>query len=313
MIAIFGSGFGLYGYLPAIVEGCGQRVVLLERYYEHLCQRPELARFLADVRWEQSETDALDCADGVVLALRPFDQEGWIRQCLARANIQRMVLEKPLARSPAIARELSVALCSSPKVIRVGYTFRYTPWAKNISHALASTGKKKLMFLQWAFLAHHFRYNVCTWKRRHSLGGGVIRFYGIQLIALLAEIGYRDVIRSRCCGKRCDEVERWTASLAGSGLPECEIEVDSRAAEAAFRVGLVPYSAGECDGYSADLAGPFDPGSAERQPSPLDERVPSLVSLCRSLWQPTTTEYGWYEAAIALWQCIEAKTDFEVA
>ena len=48
MFAIRGSGFGLYGYLPALV-GCGRRVVLPERYRARFAERPELAPFANEV------------------------------------------------------------------------------------------------------------------------------------------------------------------------------------------------------------------------------------------------------------------------
>lgn len=44
-IAILGSGFGLYGYLPALVAHCVQRVVLPERYRQRLEERSELAQY----------------------------------------------------------------------------------------------------------------------------------------------------------------------------------------------------------------------------------------------------------------------------
>jgi len=101
--AIIGSGFGLYGYLPALVDACAQRIVLPERYRLRLDERPELASFADDVQWQAMEDGALDHATGVVLASRPTDQVQWISQCLARSGIERLLLEKPLANSPARA------------------------------------------------------------------------------------------------------------------------------------------------------------------------------------------------------------------
>ena len=56
MFAILGSGFGLYGYLPALVEGCEQPVVLPERYRARFDERSELARFAINVQWEDDES-----------------------------------------------------------------------------------------------------------------------------------------------------------------------------------------------------------------------------------------------------------------
>ena len=313
MIAILGSGFGLYGYLPALVGGCGQRIVLSERSRARFCERPELARFAGDVQWERDEATALDCAEGVVLALQPIDQGEWIPRCLARANIERLLLEKPLASSPEVAAALFGDLTRSRKVIRMGYTFRYTEWGKRIRDALGPTRESRPLSIQWNFLSHHFRYDLRKWKRFSVSGGGAIRFYGIQLIALLAEIGYRDVILSRSFGKSVDEVEKWTASFAGPGLPECDIVVDTRATVGKFRVELISNSSTERGAVFANLIDPFDSMGEACQSDGLDRRVSILSSLCRSLWEQSISEHVWYEATIELWRCIEEKTRFEMS
>lgn len=311
MIAILGSGFGLYGYLPALVEGCGQSIVLPERYRARFCERSELAQFASDVQWEQDEATALDCADGAVLALRPIDQDEWIRRCLARPNIQRLLLEKPLASSPEVAAALFDDLARSGKVVRMGYTFRYTPWGKQIQDALDGGRESRPPSIQWNFLAHHFRHDLRNWKRFHVAGGGAIRLYGIQLIALLAEIGYRDVILSRSFGKSADEVEEWTASFAGPGLPDCNVGVHTKAAVDNFRAELLSSSTTEPAAVFANQVDPFD-STNEACPEGLDRRVSILGHLCRSLWEQSNSENAWYEATIELWRRIEKKTRFEI-
>ncbi len=127
MFAILGSGFGIYGYLPALV-GCAQRIVLPVRYRARFCDRPELVRFTPDVDWAENENTALSCADGVVLALRPINQSEWVPRCLAHSNINRLLLEKPLAHTPEVAAVLFDDLLRSKKTFRIGYTFRFTVW-----------------------------------------------------------------------------------------------------------------------------------------------------------------------------------------
>jgi predicted dehydrogenase len=310
VIAILGSGFGLYGYLPALVDGCGQCVVLPERYRARFCERPELARFGEDVKWERDEAMTLDCAEGAVLALRPIDQSEWIRRCLARPNIERLLLEKPLATSPKVAAALFGDLTRASKVIRIAYTFRYTAWGKRIRDALRATGESRPLSIQWEFLSHHFRHGVRNWKRFNVSGGGAIRFYGIQLIALLAEIGYRDVTLSRSFGKSVDEVDKWTASFAGMGLPECDIAVDTRATVDKFRVELLSNSSTKPGAVLANLIDPFDPTAETAPKEGLDRRVPILSRLCRSLWEQSMNEHVWYEAMIELWRRIEEETRF---
>jgi hypothetical protein len=312
VITILGSGFGLYGYLPALVVECSQRILLPERYRSRFCERPELARFSKNVQWERDEATALDRSDGAVLALRPVDHMEWIPQCLARNNIKGLVLEKPLAISPEAATMLFGHLIRSRKAIRMGYTFRYTEWGKWILEAMITSKESKSLSIHWSFLAHHFRYDLRNWKRYNSSGGGAIRFYGIQLIALLAEIGYRDVILSQSFGISLDEIEKWTASFTGPALPVCDIVVDTRTAVGQFYVKLLSNSGNEQNTVVVNLTDPFDSIGEESQWRGFDRRVPILSHLCRSLWDQSINEYAWYEATIKLWCRIEEKTRFEM-
>jgi hypothetical protein len=312
VVAILGSGFGLYGYLPALVDGCGQRVVLPESYRVRLAERPELVRFAGSVHWEQDEASALDCADQIVVALRPIDQSKRIPLLLKRADTHGLLLEKPLADSPEMAATLLRDLINSQKVIRMGYTFRYTPWGEQLRNTFRETRERRPLLIEWKFLAHHFRHDLGNWKRFSASGGGALRFYGIQLIALLAEIGYRDVVWSRSTGPSANEIEKWSACLGGTDLPNCNVTVDTKAEVESFRVEWRAGSRAEDDVVLANMPNPFASTDAVSQTEGLDPRVPALTYLCRSLWQETINEYVCYEATINLWGAIEARTQFQM-
>jgi hypothetical protein len=306
MFAIFGSGFGLYGYLPALVGGCEERVVLPERYRTRFGERSELAHFAINVQWEEDEFATMVCADGVVLALRPVEQRFWISRCLAHSNIKYLLLEKPLAHSPEVAAEILDDLIRSCRVFRIGYTFRYTPWGKKLFNTFNLTRGSGLVSIHWSFLAHHFRYDLRNWKRFHSTGGGAIRFYGIHIIALLAEIGYRNVILSRAFGSFPDEVEKWFATFAGPGLPECEVVVDTRSAVREFRVDQVSSSRDGLTTIFANLSDPFDSADETFRSGQIDQRVSGLTLLCHSLREEGSNEYQWYDETIRLWASVES-------
>jgi len=309
VIAILGSGFGLYGYLPALVKGCGQRVVLSERHREPFAQRPELARFADDIVWERDEASALDRAEGVVLALPPSRQAEWIPRCVERPNLEHILVEKPLATSPEAAAALLEELVRSGKVIRIGYTFRYTDWAERMTAALKQSRGSKRLLIQWSFLAHHFRHDLGNWKRFHKSGGGAIRFYGIQLLALLAERGYQTVVSSRSFVNSPDVIDKWTASFSGPELPECDIALDTRSATEKFNAELL-FSRNP-GAVFADLRDPFDSSTSPESADGFDRRVPALSRLCRSLWEQTSDEELWYKATIDLWRSVEERTSFE--
>lgn len=299
MIAILGAGFGLYGYLPALVEGCGERVILPEKSRGQFEARPELARFAAAVQWERDANAALMRADGVVLALPPSAQAQWIPQCLHNPRIKYLLLEKPLAPSPTEASAIWADVVHSSKAIRIGYTFRFTDWAKDLCAAISGSGTRTLS-IEWNFHAHHFRHDLASWKRSHAAGGGAIRFYGIQLIALLAEIGYCEVVVSRGSGRSEDEIENWMAIFAGPALPECAVTVRTRSPKAEFRITGRTLEVTQSD--------PFENSWA----TDLDRRIAPLTALCQTLWQPENGESVWYERTIALWREVESANQFNL-
>jgi predicted dehydrogenase len=312
MFTILGSGFGIYGYLPALIDGCAQRIVLPERYRARFCDRPELVRFIHHVDWAENENTALNSADGVVLALRPIDQSEWVSRCLARANMNRLLLEKPLAHTPEVAAVILDDLLRSKKMFRIGYTFRFSTWGELLLNSLNTSMDNSSISIHWSFLAHHFRHDLQNWKRSNAAGGGALRFYGIHLVALFAEIGYREVNVSRTFGPFEDEIEKWVAVFTGSGLPECTAMVDTKAINSRFHVEQITDTIdGKITTIFADLDDPFDSGHGVLQKNNIDQRVPILDKLCRSLWQEEENEYEWYDATIALWKIVEKNTKFE--
>ena len=299
MIASLGSGFGLYGYLPALAGGCGQTVLLPERYRTTFAQRPELAGYSEQICWCADDGEALDRADGVVIAQRPLDQATWIPLCLQRPNIQRLLLEKPLAHTPERAAELLADLNASGRIFRLNYSFAHLSWREVLRTALQGPVQ-----IDWQFCAHHFRTGLDTWKRHHAVGGGVLRFYGIHLIALLAELGYDDVAESYASGANADEPAQWSAVFTGPNVADCAVHIDSHAQGTSFRIDSV-----QSDGCVKPLVNLTDPFDAE-PPSVdgLDRRVPVLTRLCLNLLQPLAQPSDGYDASIRLWQTVEDRT-----
>lgn len=309
MFSIIGSGFGLYGYLPALVGWCSQRVILPERYRLRFGNRPELARFAGDIEWEPDEAAAFDRADGVAIAQRPLDQDSWIEQSLARPHIRRLLVEKPLAASPEAAGELFERLVRSGRTFRVGYIFRHTEWGRRFLDSVLSMGPSDRISIRWDFLAHHFQLDLNTWKRVSAAGGGALRFYGIQVIALLAESGYRDVVTSEAFGASPEEPDAWTAVFDGPDRPVCRVRVDTKSAIPAFEIRSVSMSAVSA-AAGVTLVDPFDLESVADRPDDLDRRVRLLGPMCRSLWERDGEIYEWYDATIALWRRTEEKTEW---
>lgn len=302
MFTVLGSGFGIYGYLPALIEA-GHDVALPHRYRPVLDRRPELARYAHEVVWCGDVDEAVSRSSGVAIALRPQDQALWVPRLTQLSGIDQLILEKPAAPTPEAAALLLAAVENAGKRYRVGYTFRFTPWAGQLRSALAEDVES--ISFDWSFLAHHYRADVVNWKRFSSRGGGAVRFYGIHAIALLSELGYDDVLASTVSGASDDETQRWRATLTGPNLGPCALSVDSREPNASFRI--VAHRNGRAPETLVDQRDPFssgDPGAVDGQ----DVRVGVLRQLCDSFSESDEGHAERQNAILNLWQAVETKS-----
>ena len=299
--AIFGSGFGLYGYLPALITGCRQTVCLPHRYRTRIADRADVRRFGDVVEWQPDDEAALDAAEAVVVSRRPTDQLELIRACGAKRNIQALLLEKPLAPSPRLAAEALDLLELSRKTFRIGYNFRYTPWAMALQRELRALAQTDTLYVDWQFRAHHYAHEVRTWKRAVSEGGGALRFFGIHLIGLLAEFGYDEVVRSESTASAPDECETWTALFKGPGLPQCGVQVASNAGVTNFSIDRISH-----DGLRAPVVALGDPFESSVVVGDFDRRFAILTDVCSDLMDDPATSYPWYRRSVRLWEQAES-------
>jgi len=304
IFAILGSGFGLYGYLPALIAGGRHRVLLPERYRDRLKSRSDIRGLLDIAEWRACERQMLDDAEAVIIARRPSDQVRLVEDCLQRENIQGLVLEKPLAPAPDAARRLIETLQLSGKRFRIGYTLRYTDWARRVRERCSTTGGVGGVELHWSFRAHHYAQNLVNWKRFHATGGGALRFYGVHIIALLAEIGYLDASWSETSAVSPDEAESWRAVLKADGLPDFTISIDTNSPVRKFKISTTTEK-----GESVVLAEQDDPFDADRSVGDFDPRTAVLARLCEDFCQGLDTYPSWYRGAIDLWVKTELRTE----
>ena len=76
---IFGSGFGLYGYLPAIYKISNK--IFLNRDYKNIYnKRKELKKYSDKIRWYNNLSNIIDLIDYVVVTKRPQDQLNLIKK-----------------------------------------------------------------------------------------------------------------------------------------------------------------------------------------------------------------------------------------
>lgn len=295
VFAILGSGFGMYGYLPALIE-CGIKVVLPERYRDVVSGRSELVQYAPQISWCANVNEALARANGAVIATRPADQAEWLAQFAETPWIESLLLEKPIASEPARAARLLDMIEQAGKRYRVGYTFRFLPWAERLRAVLGEGGDG--FKLDWSFMAHHFGAKLENWKRFDASGGGALRFYGIHLVALLAELGYDDVEASVLAGLPHTETVCWEATLTGKNLPPFALRVDSCSMRTCFRIVSANRGA-VVDQYDPFVSVKFASFNVR------DPRVDVLVRLCRSLDDSDQCHAKRQRDIVALWTRIE--------
>lgn len=308
MLGILGGGFGLYGYLPAAAKLLQEPVLLLKKYKPIIDSRQELFSFKDQIIWLESEEELIQTADSLVISRRPIDQEALVSRCLLEMNLKRVMFEKPLATSPQKAQKILQLMAGSNKYCSVGFNFRYTNWAIQLKEKLLNGefSEHESINLSWHFMADHFSRNIESWKMDHAQGGGAIRFYGIHVIALLAELGYEHVESSIVLTSNLKHsLYKWTACFKGSGLPSFFATLDSKSNASYFKVYLGGKNLSLFEGLS-----PFDPVLNELNISEQDTRCFYLKDALVELFQLTNNYPNRIERCTKLWELVETKTFF---
>lgn len=156
-------------------------------------------------------------------------------------NIKRLILEKPLGLDPPTSKMLLSTLINSNKEFRIGYSFKYTNWGISLLKCLSDTIPNNVK-IEWNFLAHHYLNNINNWKRNNNEGGGVIRFYGIHIIALLGQFEYCKVIWSKCLGYSKDDIYEWHALFEIDFIHKIEIKINSYSLNNSFIVNAETFN-----------------------------------------------------------------------
>lgn len=300
---IIGSGFGLYGYLPAIVLSTDDLVILPSRYKSVLVARPELKFTLPRISWVENDSRIYNSANSVVLAVPPAVQCRKALQLAVYPNIKYFVLEKPVAPTPESAADVLAIMKKYKKTVRIGYSLLHTKWSDRI--LIRSISGMEFLAMNWFFQAHHYAENVNTWKKAHSNGGGPIRFYGIHLIALASALGYKSVKKSLLYGPSSDFLWAWEATFLGDGIPPLHISVNSNCKKNQFEiVGKNKSSLNRI----VKLRSPFEAESTIYS----DPRVPALMCLLNCFETDNSLKNGEYDAVNLLWNQVEKVTVTEI-
>ncbi len=176
-IGIIGSGFGLYGLLPAfnsiknckVIAVCAQKSEQLSNY----CKHTGLKNIYTD--WQLLlENENLDA---IAIAVTPKAQYQIAKIAIAKGL--DVFAEKPLAANITQAREL-LTLARKKKITH-GIDFMFPEIAewKKVKELIDRKilGGLKHISVNWDWLSGDIKYKKSSWKTSVAEGGGVLSFY----------------------------------------------------------------------------------------------------------------------------------------
>ena len=299
MTGILGSGFGLYGYLPAVVRAGKEKVVLLSKAREVFLRRPELQFCEQHIEWVQDVRDLMQKSSSVIFAVTPSAQSSYIKEYIPTRKFDQVILEKPIGVSPTEAAIVLSLLAGNKISTRIGYTFLYTQWAQETIRYLRNITAGAPFTLTWNFLAHHYKNDSTSWKRYNREGGGVLRFYGTQVLAFLSVAGYDEVIKSECEGLTDNDLYLWRASFSGPNLPRFDISINCYSNDERFTI-----FGSDKNFHGFDLVDPFE---NEGMGLP-DRRLGTLGSVLASFEIENDQDaFKSYNKTNDLWKNVEEK------
>jgi len=305
MWGVLGSGFGLYGYLPALAAHASSPVLLPARYRSVMAARTDLVGYLAAAQFCDNDSEVLSRAGSVVIARRPEDASGCLDRILGNRDLKTVILEKPIGRTPDEGADIVDRLLSAGKTVDVAFLFRFAPWARVWRRALTGRGLGQPATLRWRFQAHHYRHDLMNWKRMHASGGGALRFYGIHVIALLAEWGFEQVEFSSVRLDPRGGVARWRALFVSPEMSAVLVDVDSSSEPAGFEVtGAQEFH------FSAD--DPFEQIPENSGLPGCDRRAGYVLAMLRESRARASDACLRLHAINRLWRVVETVTALEV-
>lgn len=176
-IGIVGSGFGLYGLLPAfnstkgckVISICGKKSERLLSY----CESIGLQKIYTD--WQEMlDKEKLDA---VAIAVTPNAQYEIAKVAIGKGL--HIFAEKPLSANYKQAKELQNLALKWKIISAVDFIFPEIEEWKKVKQLLETKkyGKLKHISANWDFLSYDIKNKLRSWKTDVSQGGGALSFY----------------------------------------------------------------------------------------------------------------------------------------
>ena len=176
-VAIVGSGFGLYGHLPAfnsianckVIAICGKKTERLINY----CESIGLKKVYTD--WQDMLNK--EKLDAIAIAVNPSSQYKIAKKAIGKGI--NVFAEKPLAVNILQAKEL-LELAEKNKIVHViDFIFPEIDLWQVAKQLIDNKvlGELKCISVNWDFLSFDIKYKKSSWKTNVSEGGGALSFY----------------------------------------------------------------------------------------------------------------------------------------
>jgi hypothetical protein len=180
MVGILGSGFGLYGYLPAICQVSNERVFLLNKAKKILISRPELTKYYDRINWVESSSEIISTCNTLIIAYPPEYVYPLIDLIEKSSTIRRIIVEKPICQDPTTSLQFISRVKNKKIKIISGFIFIYTEWYQNLVE-----NNKGDININWKFLKKINLSSNLSWKYISNQGGGALNMYGLHLLSIL--------------------------------------------------------------------------------------------------------------------------------
>jgi predicted dehydrogenase len=304
---ILGGGFGLYGYLPAVAQRTTGAIHLLQRHEKLILERSEIHELLSRTVFEANIAAIFQKCNSIVIAVPPQDQQSIVEEILENKWVGQLILEKPVAPTPALTIKLLNNLNKSEIKYRIGFTMGETKWFNQVKKYLTvHEGETIKIKIDWRFLAHHYRSGLNSWKRYPAQGGGATRFYAIHIIFILAKLGIDIPINYQRLVMAAGDEPMCNFSVANN-LCSAEIVCDSRwNGQPSFKLNI---TAAKGDSIVIKMNNPFTEKNKKHNftaTTQNDPRVKYLENIIDSL-NEIDSDSACYLRHALLWESLESK------
>jgi len=182
-IGIIGSGFGIYGYLPAIILS-GHIPVTLEKYRTEILHRGDTQQFDDQIQYVSNLENLVEVSSGALVFAVPPLVRTQILDSFHSQYLGHLFLEKPIAATSKDYSDLKQQLERAANTWSVAYLFPYTEWYRAMQSWVSESSGTQEVTIQWTIPKPESRDN---WKVDKLFGGGIVSFYLSHFIPFLRE------------------------------------------------------------------------------------------------------------------------------